>query len=126
VEQALLDARVLLEGEDARDVRRLERVEELAGLAPQRQAGHGQRERIGLLVATAPQDAPAHEPGATPLLLPGVTAPDLDGALANGLAELALDGADGRRGVFQVKLAPGEIRDVGAHRARQGNPRTAG
>jgi hypothetical protein len=53
-------------------------------------------------VAPAPQHAPAHELRATPLLLPGVTSIDLDGALANGLPELALDRPDGRRSVFHI------------------------
>ncbi len=111
VEKAEFICSALAKEEHSANIRRREAVEKLARIAATAYAGDVYADVCGIVSRIAsPEQTSGHELRACALCFPGVAVVDLCGAFADGLCELAIDGAD--RGIAQLEMEL-PLREIG-------------
>ena len=111
VEEAEFVRGTLAQEKHSADFGRRQTVEEFAGTAPAADTSDVDGNGACLVGDVAsPEEASGHEFGAAALGLPRVAVVDLGGALADRLAELAVDGPDGVVAQLEIELA---LRKIG-------------
>ena len=115
VQEALLLSGSFIKAEDAGNFLRVEGIDELIRRIAVRDASDRDREGCRIMLGRAPEQASGHEASAAALGLPGVTVVDLDRAIANRVAELALYQTHFAISIFEMELSLGEVSEVNTH-----------